>query len=330
MSLDDSTPVNNPIAWPKGNNSSFFILPVPNVTQRTIDEAMSFIRGNCYFLRKNDSKKYKPHVERRLHGQQQLSQLIQLESLFTDAVGEAANDDRFVDYHRFQSNPTRQRSLLKCEHIRNIVASVQNVVTAQCGDYAMSKLSVLYSSIPGGKPQGLHVDDPRSDEDVGNEGEMISVIFALQNDTKVDIAVSNRTGRQTFPFPSCSIFMFNGSFRHGGSAYSTHNIRLHMYFVPSAIRKSNKKDNSIPIGFTCPVSSCSFNIGGRSYAFTKTQLYNHWRDHHKRELGISVEKYRSRIVDGRDVIQCPLCKKGFTTGIIGLKRHQRTRCKKRC
>jgi hypothetical protein len=296
MSLDDSSPGNIPIAWPKGNISSFFILPVPNVTQRKIDEAISFIRGNCYFLRKNDSKKYKPHIERRLHGQQQLSQLIQLESLFTDAVGEAANDDRFVDYHRFQSNPSRQRSFLKCEHIRNIVASVQNVVTAQCGDYAMSKLSVLYS-IPGGKPQGLHVDYPRSDEDVGNEG---------------------------------AIFMFNGSFRHGGSAYSTHNIRLHMYFVPSAIRKSNKKDNSIPIGFTCPVSSCSFNIGGRSYAFTKTQLYNHWRDHHKKELGISVEKYRSRIVDGRDVIQCPLCKKGFTTGIIGLKRHQRARCKKRC
>lgn len=171
------------------------------------------------------------------------------------------------------------------------------------------------------------MDDPRSDLEILSQGEMISVIFALQNGTTVDIALNNAMDRQTFSFPPSSIIMFSGNFRHGGSAYSKHNIRLHMYFMPAAQVNTNKKDNRIPVGLTCPVTECSFNVGGRCHAFTKDGLYNHWRDHHKKVFGISVEKYRSRL-EGVEVLQCHLCGKGFTTGYTGLQRHLRKRCKK--
>lgn len=110
--------------------------------------------------------------------------------MFTDAIGDGCDEDDLVDYHRLQSHPSRQASLLKNDSIQTIVVSTQNVVKDQCGDYAMLKLSVLYS-IPGGRPQGFHVDDPRTTMEINEQGEMISVVFALQNDTKIMYLGSN-------------------------------------------------------------------------------------------------------------------------------------------
>lgn len=280
---------NNRIAWPKGINTSFFILPVPNVTEANLTGALSFISGNCYY-KKKDPKRYKPSIDGIVPEKQIVSKAIQLESLFLDATGDAADEDKSTDYARFQTNPSRQSSLLKSEHIKKIVHLTQKVVQAQCSGYVLTKLSVL-CSLPGGQQQGIHTDDHRPPSQVESEGEMISVIFALQNDTKVDIEVNRPPHRQTFGFPSATILVFSGNLRHGGSAYNEVNIRLHMYFFPGDAAKHNKKENLIPLGLTCPVASCSFNVGGRSHPFTKTSLYNHWRNHHKKEFCISVGKY---------------------------------------
>jgi hypothetical protein len=58
----------------------------------------------------------------------------------------------------------------------------QNVINAQVEGYVMNKLSVLLS-LPFGHPQGIHVDDFRSQDDIKSDGEILSVIFALQNGT---------------------------------------------------------------------------------------------------------------------------------------------------
>jgi hypothetical protein len=244
-----------------------------------------------------------------------------LEALFLDAVGDCADNLNLLDYYRLQSNPSRQSSWLKCPEINTIIAATQSVVDTQCSGYVLKKLSVLYSR-PNGQPQGIHVDDPRPINEIVNEGEMISAIFALQDDTKLDIGLNNQE-RKTYSIPSGSMFLFSGKCWHGGAVHPSNNVRIHMYFGPKL--QSHKQDNTIAVGYTCPVNDCFCNIG-RIRSFTKSQIYNHWRLHHKHELVISLDKYRKHIM-GHCIYECSSCHKGYLSQ-DGLKRHKRTRCKK--
>jgi hypothetical protein len=72
----------------------------------------------------------------------------------------------------------------------------------------MYRLSILYS-LPNGNAQGLHVDDGRTKEEQEADGELLSVIFAMLDDTKLDIC-ENHEDRKTYSIPSGSIFLFSG------------------------------------------------------------------------------------------------------------------------
>lgn len=79
MSSLDSEREKNQLPGPMGK-MSFFILPVPNVSQRTVEHAIAFIRGNCYFKQKGESKRYKPYANSfPVEGKQEVSKLILLE-----------------------------------------------------------------------------------------------------------------------------------------------------------------------------------------------------------------------------------------------------------
>jgi hypothetical protein len=84
-----------------------------------------------------------------------------MEALFREAVGKCADDNDQLDYHRLQSHPSRQSSLLKSDAISTIATMTQNVINAQVEGYVMNKLSMLLS-LPFGHPQGIHIDDFRS------------------------------------------------------------------------------------------------------------------------------------------------------------------------
>jgi hypothetical protein len=311
------------IQWPNGKNSNFLILPVPNVSSSITQNALSYICGNCFYYDKDKTRK-QPYIIDIEPSKQLLSKAIQLEALFLNAVGKSVDDPQLVDYRRYQTLPSRQSSLLKSTDIKTIVTATQNVIDAQVDGYVMAKLSILYS-LSFGSAQGLHVDDIRIEEDIKKDGEHLSVIFALQDNTKLDIGMNEKM-RKTYSIPSGSMFLFSGNCWHGGSVHLTNNARIHMLFVKKGSMRHGKIENLIPVGFQCPVESCQSNVG-RIISFTKEQMYNHWRIYHKDQLGISLGKYRQQLT-GKMLLQCPNCQKFFTKE-EGMKRHQQSRCKQR-
>lgn len=197
-----------------------------------------------------------------------------------------------MDYRRYQTPPNRQQSLMKCSAIAHIVASAQRVIDSQVHGFSMYRLSILYS-LPNGKSQGLHVDDERTKQEQETDSELLSVIFAMLDDTRLGIC-KNHEDRKTYSIPSGSIFLFSGSCRHGGLSYATHNLRIHMFFVKNQLVKVWKKENTVRLVFHCPVTDCVCNtIKKRS--FTKSQWYDHWRHVHRDKFGISVGKYLKQI-----------------------------------
>jgi hypothetical protein len=214
-----------------------------------------------------------------------------LEALFKDASGNGTDDPKLLDYRRYQTPPNRQQSLMKCSAIAHIVASTQRVIDSQVHGYS--------------------------------DGELLSVIFAMLDDTKLDIC-ENHEDRKTYSIPSGSIFLFSGRCRHGGSSYATHNLRIHMFFAKNQLVKVWKKENTVPLVFHCPVTDCVCNTI-KKQSFTKSQWYDHWRHVHRDKFGISVGKYLKQIA-GSKVYQCSDCLKGFTSN-DGLQRHKRSRCK---
>jgi hypothetical protein len=288
MSLQEPHTIPTTINWPKGTNTNFLILPVPNVTPVVIDRALEFICGNCIYYDKEHTKKTLFVLPGITDSKKVLSKPITMEALFQEAVGKCADDKDQLDYHRLQSHPSRQSSLLKSDAISTIVTMTQNVINTQVEGYVMNKLSVLVS-LPFGHPQGIHVDDFRSQGDINSDGEMLSVIFALQNGTRLDIGTSYDHS-MTYTIPSASMFLLSGKCWHRGSAYMTANIRLHMTFIPGSMsKKKSARDNLIPVGLRCPVLDCVSNCV-RKQTFTKEQLYNHWRLRHRNTYHISLGK----------------------------------------
>ena len=70
-----------------------------------------------------------------------------------------------------------------------ILSLTQVAIDQYITGYALHKCSVLYSW-SFGKPQGLHVDDVRSTDDIERESEMLSAIFALQDSSIILFSIS--------------------------------------------------------------------------------------------------------------------------------------------
>jgi len=316
-----SADVKTSMSWTMGKNSNWKIVPVENVPASLTTDCLSFICGNCFFY---DVKKVKtrPYVIGVEASPQVLSNKIQLEALFSDAIGTGTDDETNCDSRRFQSHPSRMQSLMKNQAFSKIVSLTQLAIDKHVTGYSVHKYSVMYS-LSFGKPQGLHIDDVRTPEAIENEGEMLSAIFALQDNTRLDIA--NGAGeRQTYAIPRGSMFLFSGTCIHGGTMFATNNARIHMSFVKMDMLKKTSKDNLFPILYHCPIKDCFRNAEETKKAMTRDQLQDHWKNVHRKKIGVSLWKYEKRCI-GQTFLHCDVCRNVFTSK-RGLAQHMKKRC----
>ena len=180
------------ISWPNtGNNSQYFILDLPHLTEKVLDDSLQFICRTCYYKETKDRQKFLKFPGITGTVVKPPADLIELESLFITPSPEGANDPRNRDLHRFQSNPHAKDILCSNDSISNIVGKIISVLMKLTGKpQNLMKILVLFSR-PGSREQGLHVDDVRTEDVVRREGELLSVIVALMHDTKVDIGTVN-------------------------------------------------------------------------------------------------------------------------------------------
>jgi hypothetical protein len=131
---------NEQMQWPHGENCQFLILPV-TVSSKVMMDAQSFICGNCYYYDKEEGKR-KPQI---------VSKAIQMEALFTEAAGHGTDDSNLMDYQRFQTNPSRQTSLLKSPAIAAIVSATQCMIDSQVTGYWQVEINRDYMSTTQGQ-----------------------------------------------------------------------------------------------------------------------------------------------------------------------------------
>ena len=311
-----------PNPWPKiGRNSKFLIMDIPGITLSTRRRALVFICSRvCYKLTANQNK----YVSvKGIKGLAKVDDVpIVMDSLFKSPVGIAAEDVKNLDTHRFQTDPSQKSYLLECAAIRKIVNDVKSVVHMLfCETYYPHNVSILFSR-PFGEQQQMHVDDFRDDDQEKEQGEMVNALVALVNDTKLDIAGDDGE-RKTYNIPSGSMILFSGTCIHGGSSYTTSNVRLHIQFITkNAEEVVPESDNLIPTQLQCPIEDCSHNKDGKM--IMEHQLYDHWDRYHLQDKGLSLGKYIAQ-KQGRKVLQCMSCRKVFFSK-RGLTDHNR-RCR---
>jgi hypothetical protein len=190
--------------------------------------------------------------------------------------------------------------------------------------YKPVKVSLLFSRA-GGVVQGVHHDDYREHDDAGTNGEMLSAILSVMDNTKLDIC-NDRGERKTFQILSGSMFLMSGHCVHGGSSYSVSNVRLHVEFCPKSNNNNPTNDsntNIVPGRLRCPDPDCIMQQAANA-TYTKKQLYYHWQKEHLATKGLSLKKFIKR-ASGDDIVICSSCSKGFSSK-KGLSRHRR-RCK---
>ena len=171
--------------WPKtGKNSEILLLPLNELSDGTFSNALSFLSENCYYYNERNQKKYIEIMGSRSQRTKK-KHSIELERLFGNTekndIGELTED-----FFRFQSGASSEDLILGNKEITEIYTIVQNTVRNIDGRYVTRKMSVLYSK-PGGSPQGLHEDDWRNEDEILEQGEMLSAIVALQDGTLFDI-----------------------------------------------------------------------------------------------------------------------------------------------
>jgi hypothetical protein len=259
-------------------------------------------------------------------GQQVLSKPIQLEAVFKEAYLEKpTDDDTKFDYKRYQSNPSRQQSLMKSTSFSKLIALTQLEIDNRVANYTLLKCSILYS-LAFGEEQGLHIDDTRDSATIERDGEILSVLLALQDNTKLDIA-NDKGNRKTFAIASASMFLFSGTCLHGGSGFFTNNARIHMTFAKTKKHAMISRDNIIKLVFRCPVESCECNKSTPVKTMARHQLQQHWRHVHADKYIISLSKYEDYL-RGVNLIHCGLCGKAFNDQ-HGLRRHVKRGCRGR-
>jgi hypothetical protein len=312
------------IKWPNaGTNSQFLITFVPGVTDYLLHHVKTFLAGNCCYQYRSNQIKFLTFT-----GVTRPKDLnpnpIKLQHLFIQPVSIEGEDEvHNFDTHRFQSTPDDMTRLMQSPYIKQLVELMLVVIHVNTTTiYEPIKVSLIFSRA-GGVQQGLHNDDYRHRDVIASNGEMLSGILSLMDNTKLDIC--NDFGeRKTFQIPSGSMFLMSGKCIHGGSSYSVSNVRLHVEFCPKANNEdiANKADtNIVPGRLQCPHPNCKTNNGGAVYNIK--QLYYHWQKEHLATEGLSLKKFIKK-ANGDDIVICTSCQKGFSSQ-KGLSRHKR-RC----
>mmetsp|Transcript_10026 Transcript_10026/g.18798 ORF Transcript_10026/g.18798 Transcript_10026/m.18798 type:complete len:326 (+) Transcript_10026:119-1096(+) len=297
----------NFIQWPKGINTNWSIVQVPNFPLSLARDCLSFICGNCIFYNKSGCKS-RPFIGGIDPSPSIVSRPIVLETLFKDALEGGTDNEALRDFFRYQSHPSRQQSLMKHPAFARLVALTQSAIDQRVRNYVVHKCSILYS-LPHGPQQGLHIDDIRSNEDIDRQGELLSVVLALQDNTKLDIA-NDKGERQTFQIPFGSMFLLSGTCLHGGASFLSNNCRVHLTFVKKEFNKNIDKDNGISLVYTCPDKDCAYNSGDMAKTVTLVQLQDHWKFVHRKKHGLTLKQFK-KILEGSDIYTCQKCGKRF-------------------
>jgi len=97
-----------------------------------------------------------------------------------------------------------------------------------------------------------------------------------------------------------------------------------MSFVKFDMSKKNSKDNAIPIVYHCPIKDCFRNAEETKKAMTRDQLQDHWKNVHRKKVGVSLRKYEKQCA-GSTFLRCDVCRNVFTNK-RGLAQHMKKRC----
>jgi hypothetical protein len=312
------------IKWPNtGNNSQYFILDVPYLSVGILLDALAFISGHCYYKETHEREKFLkfPGVSPTTFKSKE--DTILYENLFVDPDPDGANDSLNKDMYRFQTPPNEQKKLLSCSAIAAILSKVSCVISWLTDvTYVAQKVTVLFSR-PRGPEQGLHFDDHRTNAEIENKGELLSVIVALMPNTKIDIGTVNNC-RKTFGIPPGAMIIMNGNCLHGGSSYSSLNARLHFEFILGFAGNSTQSlvQNFIATRYRCPLETCQHHKEGHSFD-TKTQMYYHWQKEHlmKGTIKLSLKKF-IYVKNGGTLVLCSTCGNRYMANKL-LSRHRR-------
>lgn len=301
-----------------GSLNQFAIIPIEGFHQSLADGVFAYVAKHGFHLISTKQRKavVVPRMKASLN---EKTFSIQFRSLFINSIKDGATSSNEHDYYRYQTDPDDAPKMLKeCKALQQLVNLAQINIDKQVKGYVAFKVSILYS-MPNGKPQGFHHDDYRCDSVCKMEGPLLSVIIALQDGTKLDLK-KNKDERNTYSIPMGSMFVFDGKLMHGGSAYKTHNLRVHLYFKYKRDTEETKGGDGgedvkrdgidrVAYVFRCPVKSCDHRK--RKINFTYDDLYNHWRDRHRKDEKISLKMYKARL--GGDWEKCDVCEKTFFT-----------------
>jgi len=306
--------------FPNGQHNKLCILHLDSLTDVLVNGALSLISNNGYHYTSSNAKKHIVVPNKGCVNATKRTHSIRLESLFKEALrSNGCDNPEYRDYYRYQTHPDDCDELLRCPEIKDIIDRVQVSINQQVQGYVAYKISVLYS-LPGGEQQGFHQDDARSEAVIAEEGAMLSVIVALQDNTKLDVRNASFE-RKTLSISKGLMFVFDGRLVHGGAAYTVHNVRLHIYFrkmvenVVSSMDKG-KFENVIAPTYRCPVEDCPKKIGNCN--LTLSQMRNHWRMKHAPVENMGWKRYHAD-KEGK-LHKCDQCHETFLN-FEGLKKH---------
>jgi hypothetical protein len=236
-----------------------------------------------------------------------------MERLFKQGTKDGVENTKNVDSYRYQSGRSSDGNLLANAAIRDIVTHVTKLMHEFDVNFRVVNVNILYSKA-NGAPQGVHMDECRTRKEIEGEGEMISAIVPLMENTSLDIFNKDHRRNRITILPTMMI-IFSGDLLHGGADYNEPNARLHMYFVRGC---RTALENTIQIGDICPHQECYKHKAGVIY--TKMQLRDHWNLHHKVKENMTVGQYAANL-EGR-LLLCRYCK-GYSIGNKGYTRHKK-------
>lgn len=303
------------LSWPPGGREQkYLVLNVPGITDRLISDALSFISNYCYLKGERTTRKKFIH----LPGVQKINNIptkrtVAMERLFVEGTKDGVDNDKNVDGFRFQSGRGEDTKLMADAAIRAIVTHATQVVRGFDPKFEVVNVNVLYSKA-NGKPQGAHMDECRTKQEIKEQGEMISAIVPLMENTSLDV-FNKEHRRNRITISPTMMFVFGADLMHGGADYKVPNARLHMYFVRGG---SKSLDNTVMIGDICPHEDCEKRRNGT--IFTTMQLRDHWNFHHKEKERMTAGQYAAK-KEGR-LFRCRHCK-AYSIGKKGYNWHKK-------
>jgi hypothetical protein len=305
--------------FPSGTQNKLITLHLDSLRDDLIEGAFKYISKHGYHYTPTNGKKHIIVPRGCTSSAGDRTHSIEFESLFKEALDDGSDNMQHRDYYRYQTNPDMSNKLLECPEIKEILNRVQVCINRQVKGYVPTKLSILYS-LPGGKPQGWHHDDGRDEGEIVNAGSLLSAIVALQNGTMLDVR-NGSFERKTFIIPKGTMFILDGKLVHGGSAYQTHNLRMHIYFMKqvddAGIHPNNNAgDNIIAHTYRCPVEGCHKYI--TKCNLTLSQMRNHWRMKHAGVEKMGWKRYEANLRG--NLHKCEQCSNTYLS-LNGLKKH---------